>query len=269
MNFLGYPGTMGAETMDYLIADATIVRQDEYRHYAEKIVSLPDTFMPADSTRKIGERPFTRSEENLPDGAFVFCCFNASYKIVPQMFDIWMRLLARVEGSVLWLGRTGATARANLKREAEARGIAADRLVFAEYRASAADHLARLRLADLFLDTLPYNAHATASDALWVGLPVLTCRGDGFAGRVGASLLQAIGVPELIAESLEDYEALALDLARAPEKLLAVKTKIAGNRLAFPLFNTGRFTQNLEAAYIAMVERQRAGLLPAAFKAGL
>jgi predicted O-linked N-acetylglucosamine transferase (SPINDLY family) len=266
VNFLGYPGTMGADTMDYLIADATIVPEEEYRHYAEKIVSLPDTFMPADSTRKIGARPLTRREENLPDGAFVFCCFNASYKIAPQMFDIWMRLLARVEKSVLWLGRTGATARANLKREAEARGIAADRLVFAEYRESAADHLARLGLADLFLDTLPYNAHATASDALWAGLPVLTCRGEGFAGRVGASLLQAIGVPELIAASLEDYEALAMEIARNPEKLAAAKAKIARHRLAFPLFNTARFTRNLEAAYTAMVERQRHSLPPAAVK---
>ena len=266
VNYLGYPGTMGADHMDYLIADATIVPEDEYRHYAEKIVSLPDTFMPADPTRKIADHPITRSQEGLPDGAFVFCCFNASYKISPQIFDIWMRLLARVEASVLWLGRTGSVARANLKREAEARGIAGGRLVFAEYRESQADHLARLRLADLFLDTLPYNAHATASDALLTGLPVLTCRGTGFAGRVGASLLQAIGLPELIAASVEDYEALALELARNPQKLLAVKAKIARNRPTFPLFDTARFTKNLEAAYSVMVDRQRGGLPPAAFK---
>jgi protein O-GlcNAc transferase len=265
VNFLGFPGTMGADYLDYLIADEVTVPQSEYRHYAEKIVTLPDTFMPADSTRQISTGVLTRAEEGLPDDAFIFCCFNPGYKIAPQMFDIWMRLLTRVERSVLWLGRINPGAHGNLKHEAQARGVAAERLVFAEYRESAAAHLARLRLADLFLDTLPYSAHATASDALWAGLPVLTCRGTGFAGRVGASLLHALGVPELIAESLQDYEALALNFARDPQAWLALKAKIARNRVTHPLFDTARFTRNLETAYGAMVERQRRGLPPAGF----
>jgi protein O-GlcNAc transferase len=263
VNFLGFPGTMGSDCLDYLIADAVTVPQSEHRYYAEKIVTLPDTFMPADSTRPISTRQFTRAEEGLPADGFVFCCFNAGYKIAPAMFDIWMRLLARVESSVLWLGRINPSAHGNLKREAGARGIATERLIFAQYRQSAADHLSRLRLADIFLDTMPYNAHATASDALWAGLPVVTCRGPGFAGRVGASLLYALGAPELIAESLQDYETLALELARDPKALLALKAKIAANRLAQPLFDTARFTRNLEAAYAAIVERQRRGLPPA------
>jgi protein O-GlcNAc transferase len=263
VNFLGFPGTMGADHLDYLIADAVTVPQSDYRYYAERIVTLPDTFMPADSTRQISTPLYTRTEEGLPEEGFIFCCFNAGYKIAPAMFDIWMRLLSHVEESVLWLGRINPGAHGNLKREAEARGITAERLIFAEYRQSAADHLARLRLADLFLDTLPYNAHATASDALWAGLPVLSCRGTGFAGRVGASLLHALGVPELVAESLQDYEALALNFARDPKALLVLKAKIAGNRLTHPLFDTARFTRNLESAYTMMVERQRCGLSPA------
>ena len=266
VNFLGFPGTLGSDYWDYLIADAITVPKNEHRFYAEKIVTLPDSFMPADSTRPIATRPFTRAEEGLPEHGFIFCCFNAGYKIAPAMFDIWTRLLGGVEKSVLWLGRINPGAHANLKREAKARGIAPERLIFAEYRQSVADHLGRLGLADLFLDTVPYNAHATGCDALWAGLPVLTCRGTGFAGRVGASLAHALGVPELIAESLADYEALALKLASDEQALVALKAKIARNRLIPPLFNTVGFTRNLETAYEAMVQRQRQGLPPTGFE---
>jgi predicted O-linked N-acetylglucosamine transferase (SPINDLY family) len=181
------------------------------------------------------------------------------------MFDIWMRLLRSVEGSVLWLKSVNASAMGNLWREAKERGVAPERIVFAPRAPQTEDHLARLRLADLFLDTLPYNAHATACDALWVGLPVLTCRGKSFAGLVGASVLQAIGLPELVTSSMAEYEALALSLAREPERLATIKAKLMRNRHTEPLFDTARFTHDLEAAYITMWERQQARLPPASF----
>jgi predicted O-linked N-acetylglucosamine transferase (SPINDLY family) len=265
VNYLGYPGTMGADHMDYLIADEIVAPQDQRACYAEKIVSLPDTFMPADSRRQLGTRLFTRDEEGLPEKGYVFCCFNASYKITPPIFAIWMRLLSTAEASVLWLGQQSAAARRNLLREAEARGIGRERLVFAGRRDLAADHLARHALADLFLDTLPYNAHATASDALWAGVPVLTCIGEGFAGRVAASLLHAIGLPELIAESLEAYEQAALNLAQDANALAAVRAKLQRNRDTHPLFDTARYTRNLESAYIRMWERHMRGEPPQSF----
>jgi predicted O-linked N-acetylglucosamine transferase (SPINDLY family) len=256
---------MGADYMDYLIADDIVAPQDRQACYAEKIVCLPDSFMPADSGRQPGARLFTRGEEGLPEKGFVFCCFNASYKITPPVFAIWMRLLSRVEGSVLWLGQQNAAARRNLTREAEARGIAAERLVFAGRRELAADHLARLALADLFLDTLPYNAHATASDALWAGVPILTCKGECFAGRVAASLLQAIGLRELVTDSLESYEGVALNLAQDADALAAVRARLLRNRDTHPLFDTARATRNLESAYVRMWERQMRGEPPQSF----
>ena len=264
-NYLGFPGTMGADFMDYLIADETVAPKSEHRHFAEKIVTLPGSFMPADSTRPIGSRAFTRAELDLPDDGFVFCCFNASYKIAPPIFDIWMRLLAGIEGSVLWLGQAGDAARRNLQSEAEARGIAGNRLVFASYLPSAADHLARLKLADLFLDTLPYNAHATAVDALWAGLPVLTCMGNRFAGRVAASLLQALGLTELITHSPERYEDKARELARDRDALHAIRTRLHRNRASSSLFDTTRFTRNLEQTYLSMWDRRQRGLPPQSF----
>jgi protein O-GlcNAc transferase len=195
----------------------------------------------------------------LPDQGMVFCCFNNSFKILPEMFDIWMRILRTVEGSVLWLLELNPVATDNLCREAAARGVAPERLLFAP-RMPVANHLARHRLADLFLDTLPYNAHTTASDALWAGLPVLTCVGSTFAGRVAASLLTAVGMPELIASSLEEYEARALELARNPGMLTDLKVKLAHNRKTYPLFDTARFTRHIETAYRQMVERSRRGL---------
>jgi predicted O-linked N-acetylglucosamine transferase (SPINDLY family) len=201
----------------------------------------------------------------LPERGFVFACFNNTQKIGPEMFDVWMRLLHAVEGSVLWLRAADEGAILNLRRDARARGVAPERLVFAPRLPQAEDHLARHRAADLFLDTLPYNAHATASDALWAGLPVLTCSGNTFPGRVAASLLHAIGMPELVTSSLAEYEELALTLARDPERLAAIKAKLMRNRDAEPLFDTARFTRYLESAYTTMWERQQADLPPETF----
>jgi protein O-GlcNAc transferase len=262
VNYLGYAGTMGAPYIDYILADRIVIPTEKLDCYSEKVVHLPDSFMATDSKRRISERLFRRSEFSLPEAGFVFCSFNNSYKIVPQIFDIWMRLLKQLDNSVLWLSNANETAIRNLKREAQNRGVDPDRLVLAQRLPLNEDHLARHGLADLFLDTLPYNAHATASDALWAGLPVLTCLGETFAGRVAASLLNAIGLPELIAPTLERYEQIAIELATRPEKLAAIKRKLTQHRLTTPLFDTRLFTRHIEAAYTAMYERYQAGLAP-------
>jgi protein O-GlcNAc transferase len=255
LNYLGYPGTTGADFMDYILADAVVAPLSQQEFYAEKILHLPDCYQPNDSNRPLPPAHLSlemgRAEAGLPAHGFVFCCFNNSWKINPPLFDIWMRLLKSVPGSVLWLIEDNQEAAANLRRAAAARGMAEIRLVFAPRVASEA-HLARHRLADLFLDTLPYNAHTTASDALWTGVPLITVLGEGFAGRVAASLLSAVGLPELIAENLDDYEKLALALARDPASLAGLKKKLEANRLIAPLFDTARFTRNLEAAYEKM-----------------
>jgi predicted O-linked N-acetylglucosamine transferase (SPINDLY family) len=262
INYLGYPGTMAAEFIDYLIADRTVIPEDQQRHYSEKIVHLRDQFLPHDSRREIAEREFRREEFGLPATGCIFCCFNSSHKIMPDIFDIWMRILARTGDSVLWLSQNNATAGQNLMREAENRGIDARRLIFASRMPSAAEHLARHRIADLFLDTLPYNAHATALDALWSGLPVLTRIGQGFAARVGASVLKTIGLPELITSTAAQYEELAVELAANPQRLAEIRQKLERHRLTTPLFDTARFTGNLEHAYVRVFERYRAGLAP-------
>jgi protein O-GlcNAc transferase len=262
VNYLGYPGTMGAGYIDYLIADRTLIPAEHRQYYDEKIVYLPHSYQVNDPTKMISERSFSRAELGLPDGAFVFCCFNNHYKITPDLFDIWMRLLCRVEGGVLWLPDGTTTAVNNLRLEAAKRGVVPDRLVFAPRMESLADHLARLRQADLLLDTFYYNAHTTASDALWAGLPVLTCLGETFAGRVAASLLNAVGLPELIAHGRAEYEALALELATQPDRLAAIREKLAANRTTQPLFDTARFTRDIETAYMKMHERHLAGLPP-------
>jgi predicted O-linked N-acetylglucosamine transferase (SPINDLY family) len=261
INYLGFVATMGTAFIDYIIADKVVAPLEHRQFYTEKIVQLPNCYQANDTKRKFAERPPTRQEVGLPQGAFVFCCFNNNYKITPAIFDIWMRILKQVEGGVFWILEDNATAAGNLRKEAEARGVNADRLIFAK-RMSVADHLARHRLADLFLDTLPYNAHSTASDALWAGLPVLTCLGETFAGRVAASLLNAIHLSELITTTLEDYERLAIEIATNPEKLARIKRKLADNRLKTPLFDTKLFTKHIEAAYTAMYERHKAGLAP-------
>jgi predicted O-linked N-acetylglucosamine transferase (SPINDLY family) len=260
-SYLGYPGTMGAEFIDYLIADPTLVAASHENDYSEKIAYLPNSYQVNDAKRLISERVFTRIELGLPRTGFVYCCFNNNYKITPDIFGSWMRILKQVQGSVLWLFEDNALAAKNLRREAELRGVGAERLIFAKQMALP-EHLARHRHADLFLDTLPYNAHTTASDALWAGLPVLTRLGDTFAGRVAASLLTAIGLPELITSTPEAYEALAIELAANPDKLTTIKRKLADNRLTTPLFDTRLFARHIEAAYTAMYERYQSDLPP-------
>jgi predicted O-linked N-acetylglucosamine transferase (SPINDLY family) len=251
VSYLGYPGTMGADFIDYILADATVLPFDQQAFYAEKIVHLPDCYQVNDRRRRIAERTPTRAEAGLPPEGFVFCCFNNSFKITAPVFDIWMGLLRAVDGSVLWLLRDNAAAETNLRHEAAARGIDPRRLVFAP-RMNLADHLARHRLADLFLDTLPYNAHTTASDALWAGLPVLTCCGQSFAGRVAASLLQAAGLGELVTQSLADYRALALRFATDRAFAHGLRQQLARNLPTCPLFDTDRFRRHIEQAYAQM-----------------
>ena len=261
VNYLGYPGTMGAEYIDYLIADQTVIPLTHQSYYTEKIVCLPNSYQANDRKRGVADRIFTRTEAGLPQDSFVFCCFNNNYKIKPDVFDSWMRILRQLDGSVLWLFEDNASAATNLKKEAARRNVSPDRLIFAEYM-PLPEHLARHRLADLFLDTLPYNAHTTASDALWAGLPVLTRIGETFPGRVAASLLNAIGLPALITATPQEYEDLAVALARNPGELTALKRKLADNRLTTPLFDTTLFKSHIEAAYTAMYERYHAGLPP-------
>lgn len=261
VSYLGYPGTSGAGYIDYLVADKHLIRDGDERHYSEKVVFLPDSYQVNDARRPIAESVPTRAQAGLPESGFVFCSFNNNYKITPAVFDIWMRLLQKVPGSVLWLYEGNAVASDSLRREAQARGITPERLVFAP-RMAQAEHLARQKLADLFLDTLPINAHTTASDALWAGLPVLTCSGDAFAGRVAGSLLHAVGLPDLVTNDLDQYEALALRLATSPSELGAIREKLARNRTAFPLFDTTRFCRHLESAYVEMWKRYQQGEQP-------
>jgi predicted O-linked N-acetylglucosamine transferase (SPINDLY family) len=265
VNFLAYCGTMAVPFMDYIIADRILIPEENESYYTERVVRLPQTYMPNDRSRSIAQQIPSRMEAGLPEAAFVFTCHNGEHKFAPEMFDIWMRLLQAVPGSVLWLRAPPTSAIGNLRREARARGVSPDRLVFASRVPDPADHLARLRLADLFLDTLPYNAHGTACDALWAGVPVLTCMGKTFAGRVAASLLHAIGLPELVTASLPEYEQTALLLARDPARLSALKAKLMRNRDTAPLFDTARFTRDLEFAYTSMQERHESGMPPVAF----
>jgi protein O-GlcNAc transferase len=264
VSYLGYPGTMGADFIDYIMADKVVLPFDRQAHYAEKIVHLPDCYQVNDRQRVIAERTPTRGQAGLPDAGFVFCCFNNNYKITAAMFDMWMRLLQGAPESVLWLLRETADAETNLRREARARGVDPARLVFAG-RLKLDEHLARHRLADLFLDTLPYNAHTTASDALWAGLPVLTCQGQAFASRVAGSLLDAVGLPELVTHTLDDYEGLALALAQDTARLAALRAKLAQNRDSHPLFDTDRFRRHVEVAYVRMWEMWQRGERPQSF----
>jgi protein O-GlcNAc transferase len=265
MSYLGYPGTTGAEFIDYVIADEIVLPFDQQDFFTEKIVHLPNCFMVNDSRRPISAHVPARTQAGLPEHGFVFCCFNQSYKISRSMFEIWMRLLARIDGSVLWLSQLNNRAVQNLRSEAGAHGIDPERIVFAPWVATEADHLARHRLADVFLDTLPYNAHTTASDALWAGLPLLTCRGEAFAGRVAASLLNAVGLPELVTHSLDEYERLALKLATDASLLQSIRRKLEQNRLRCPLFDTDRFRRHIEAAYLTAWEIWQRGERPRSF----
>ncbi len=261
INYLGYPGTSGANFIDYIIADTIVAPASSRPWFSEKVISLPHSYQANDNRRDISDRRFTRDELGLPENGFVFCCFNNSFKISAAEFDVWMSLLSAVEGSVLWLLKDNKWAEANLRREAVARGVAPERLVFAE-RAPAAEHLARHRCADLFLDTFNYNAHTTASDALWVGLPLVTKLGKSFAARVAGSLLSAIDMPELITDSVEAYEHLALELATQPERLAAIRAKLAANRLTTPLFDSERYARHIERAFDLAYQRFADGLPP-------
>jgi predicted O-linked N-acetylglucosamine transferase (SPINDLY family) len=261
LNYLGYLGTMGANYIDYIVADRTVITPETEPYFTEKVIYLPDSFQVNDRQRQISPRVFTRAELQLPSSGFVFCCFNSTYKILPATFASWMRILNRVPGSVLLLVSGDQAVEINLRSEAAGHGVDPQRLVFAE-RLPPAEYLARYRAADLFLDTLPYNAGATASDALWAGLPVLTCLGKSFASRVGASLLKSVGLPELITSTPQEYEDLAVALATQPQRLLSIKTRLAAHRLSSPLFDTTKFTKNLETAYLGIYERYRAELPP-------
>lgn len=264
LSYLGYPGTTGAGHIDYILADATAIPEDQFAHYSESVVWLPDSFMAFDRRMTIAPRTPTRAECGLPDAAFVFCCFNNGYKITPDLFGVWMRLLRNTDNSVLWLIEPSPTAAANLRREARRHGVSGDRLVFSP-KVDLPDHLARQRQANLFLDTLPYNAGMTAASALWAGLPVVTCLGATLVGRMGASLLRACGLPELVTASLPDYEALALRLARDPGLIAALRDRLRSERDRCRLFDTERFARHIEIAYTTMWRRSQSGQRPERF----
>lgn len=264
VNYLGFPGTMGASYIDYVMADRVVIPEGEQKYYAEKVIYLPDSYQVTDAKRPVLPNVPARSEVGLADDAFVYCAFNRMSKFTPALFDVWMRLLGKTAGSVLWLLEGDPIARENLRREAVARGIAAERIVFAPH-APVDEHLARHQLADLFLDTLPYTSHTAASDALWAGLPVVTCLGTAFAGRVAASLLNAVGLPELVTRSLDEYESLALRIAHDSELRIALKSKLASQRATWPLFDTVKMTRNIEKAFNEMWRRHCAGEAPASF----
>ncbi len=259
VNYLGYPGSLGVDYLDYILADRVVIPEEHQAFYSEKVAYLPHAYLPTDSNLKIAERTPSRKEMGLPETGVVFCSFNHDYKINPPMFDVWMRLLDQVPGSVLWLMKLNEPAQHNLRREAEQRGIDPDRLIFATRVPLVEDHLARYRLADMFLDTTPYNAHTTASDCLRLGLPVVTYLGNTFSGRVAASLLQAIGLPELITHSFAEYEALALQLARDSALLASIKAKLLENQKTYPLFKTDVFCQNLEQVFGKMMDAHNSG----------
>ena len=257
VNYLGFPGTMGAPFIDYIVADEFIVPRDRQMLFAEKLAYLPDCYQPNDTRREIAAAP-GRAACGLPAQGFVFCAFNNSFKITPAFFAIWMRLLQQVPGSVLWLLESNALVRRNLGAAAVAAGVDPGRLVFAPMQPHG-QHLARHRHADLFLDTLPCNAHTTASDALWAGLPVLTCVGETFAGRVAGSIVRAAGLAELATNSPRDYEAQALALARDPARLAGIRSRLGAGREKLPLFDMAKRTRDLEALYARMAEICRSG----------
>jgi predicted O-linked N-acetylglucosamine transferase (SPINDLY family) len=262
VNYLGFPGTMGADFINYIIADSTVIPQDKQGYYTEKVVYLPGTLMVNDSSYQPSDKIYSRADFGLPQNSFVFACFNGAYKITPTTFAGWMRILNVVPNSILWLFSTNETAMENLKTEANKHGINGDRIIFAPRMPLVKDHLNRIRLADLFLDTFPYNAHTTANDALRVGLPVLTLMGESFPSRVAASLLNVVGLSELITTKQETYESLAIELATNPNRLRDIKIKLLTNLPSTTLCNTKLFTENLESAYQIMYQRYQEDLSP-------
>jgi protein O-GlcNAc transferase len=266
VSYLGFAGTTGADFIDYVLADETALPFSEQPYFTEQIVHLPDCYHPNDTTRRLSpERP-SRGELGLPDSGFVFCCFNQCYKIAAPVFDVWIRLLARLPGSVLWLSDMNDLAQASLRHVAATRGVAPDRIIFAPYAVRIEDHLARHHAADLFLDTLPYNAHSTTCDALFAGVPVVTCTGSSFPGRVATSMVKAAGLPELVTHSLEDYEALALELAGNPARLQSIRRKLADGRTTCALFDGNRLRRHVEAAYSTMWDIYLRGERPRSFR---
>lgn len=265
INYLGHPGTMGAPYMDYILADTTIITPETEQYFSEKVIYLPHSYQPNDRRRAVASHVFTRAELGLPKNAFVFCCFNNNFKITPETFDHWMSVLRAVSDSVLWLLKASAHTEDNLRAEAMSRGVSADRLIFAP-KLPMDQHLARQKCADLFLDTLPYNAHTTASDALWVGLPVLTCMGEAFASRVAASLLRAIDLPELITTDEPSFEARAIELATDRAQLNDLRERLLNNRMKAPLFDIERLARAIESAYAQLHARRQTGLPPVALR---
>ena len=255
INFLGYPGTMGTNLYDYIIADEIVIPFKNQKFYDEKVVYLPHSFQVNPSKRNISNKIFKRSELGLPEKGFIFCCFNNNYKILPETFKIWMKILKKVKNSVLWLQQTNEFSKTNLYKEVKKADINPNRLIFATYLNEMNDHLARIKLADLFLDTYPYNAHTTASDALWAGLPILTRIGNSFSSRVAASLLNSVGLQDLITNSDETYMQLAIKLGNDPNKLNDIKQKLIESKNTSPLFNTKLYTQNLEQAFALMLNK--------------
>lgn len=264
VEYLGFPGTTGADFVDYLIADRFVIPEPDRRYYSEQIVFLPDTYMVNPSRRAMAEVLPRRTDVGLPETGFVFCCFNNSHKISPEVFDAWMRLLSKVEGSVLWLARDNAAAEANLRNEAARRGVDPHRLVFASFVKRIEEHYARLHLGDLFLDT-PYNGHVTTADALWAGLPVLTWAGTAFAGRVAGSLLYSLNLAELVVRGLEEYEATALALATDAGRLAGLRAKLEKNSRSAHLFDPDRFRRHIESAYATMWNLWQRGEAPRSF----
>ena len=261
INYLGYPGSLGADFMDYIIADKFLIPDENQKYFNEKPMYLPNTYMPTDDSREFSQNSMNRSDMGLPDDAFVFCCFNNNYKISSAEFGIWMRLLKNVENSVLWIRQSNQFSRLNMQNEAKKQKVDPSRLVFADI-VPMDEHLARQRLADLFVDTFAFNAHTTATEALWAGLPLVTKAGRGFAARVAGSLLNAVGLPELVTETERDYEALILELATNPTKLAKIKEKLATNLLTQPLFNTKLYTKHLENGYLQAYKSYIQGNLP-------
>jgi protein O-GlcNAc transferase len=255
INCIGFPGTLGADCYDYILTDRFVTPPEQQVNFSERFLYLPDCYLPSDSKRTMAAIP-TRRQCGLPAEGFVFCCFNGAYKITPTVFDVWMRLLGEVPGSVLWLLEANATASENLRSEAERRGVGSDRLVFAP-RVPPEEHLARHTIADLFLDTFPCNAHTTANEALFAGLPLLTCAGETFASRVSGSQLLAMGLPELVTESIEAYEALALKLARDPDRLRKLRDRLQSNRELSTLFNAKAYALALEELLLQTCENLR------------
>jgi predicted O-linked N-acetylglucosamine transferase (SPINDLY family) len=255
VSYLGFPGTSGADFIDFIVADPIVVPVEDEEFYSERVLRLPDAYLPFDADRPLPRADLRRGEVGLPAEAIVLCAFGNAYKITQAMFAVWLELLAAVPASVLWLRGLQPRTESRLRALAQQHGVRADRLVFAPFVESVEEHLARLALADLFLDTVPYNAHSTAAEALWAGVPVITCRGHNFAGRVGASLLSAAGLSELICSDLADYRRRSLELLDSPARLAELRARLAAARSSAPVFDTARYTRNLEAAFLTAWRR--------------